>query len=222
MSTSPDAFAAPLQFDAVEPVQAQATAAITCASCHVELRSMYHQVNGKVACSQCRAKVEAQVAAALAAPGGMGRAILFGLGGSVAGGALYYGMTLTGWLIGPVAVLVGFAVAAAVRKGAGGRAGRNYQIAALALTYLALSLAYLPYAIQGMPETAPPLAMVIGGLLVLLKLPVIVATSDPLSVLFMGIGCYQAWKVAGQPAEGVMAVAPTITGPHRIAQPAEA
>jgi len=221
MST-PDAFAAPLQFDAVEPVQAApAAGAILCSRCCTELRSVYHEVAGKVHCTPCRERAEARIAEAMARPGGLGRAVLFGIGGSVVGGVLYYGMTLTGWFIGPVAVLMGYAVAAAVRAGAGGRGGRSYQITALALTYLAIAMAYLPYAVKGMGEVDAA-TLVVACLLVVVKLPVVVAVADPLSVIFMGFGFYQAWRVAGQNAEGVLTQAPTVTGPHRIPQPVEA
>jgi hypothetical protein len=55
---------------------------------------------------------------------------------------------VTGWIIGYVSLAVGYIVGKAVMKGSGGIGGRRYQIAAVALTYAAVSVAAIPVAIS--------------------------------------------------------------------------
>jgi hypothetical protein len=50
--------------------------------------------------------------------------------------------------IGIVAILIGYMVGYSVRKGAGGRGGRRFQIVAVALTDASVALAYAPLAFQ--------------------------------------------------------------------------
>ena len=63
----------------------------------------------------------------------------------VVGAAIYYGViAITNFEIGIVAIVIGYMVGWAVRKGAGDRGGRRFQILATALTYGAVALAYTP------------------------------------------------------------------------------
>src|SRR4029078_2038462 len=76
-------------------------------------------------------------------------AALFGLGAGVVGAAGYYAViALANLEIGIVAILIGYMVGYAVRKGAGNRGGRRFQVLAVALTYGAVALAYTPIVIQ--------------------------------------------------------------------------
>lgn len=66
-------------------------------------------------------------------------------------GAAFVGMFLnaaffvaTSWIVSLPALAVGWMVGMAVRKGAGGTGGKNYQITAAFLTYLAISMSSLP------------------------------------------------------------------------------
>jgi hypothetical protein len=80
----------------------------------------------------------------------MARAGLFGLGAAVAGAAIYYAViALANLEVGFVAILIGYMVGYAVRKGAGAQGGRRFQILAVALTYWAVGLAYTPLALMG-------------------------------------------------------------------------
>ena len=77
-------------------------------------------------------------------------ALLFGLGAGIAGAIIYYAViAITNFEIGIVAILIGYMVGYAVRKGAGGRGGRRFQVLAVALTYIAVGLAYTPIAMKG-------------------------------------------------------------------------
>ena len=62
-------------------------------------------------------------------------AAIFGLGAALAGAAIYYAViAITHFEIGLVAILIGYMVGYAVRKGAGGRGGLRFQILAALLT----------------------------------------------------------------------------------------
>lgn len=77
------------------------------------------------------------------------RAMLFGVGAAIVGMAGYAGFTiLTGLYIGYVSLAVGWLVGKAIMLGSKGIGGRRYQIAAVILTYAAVSLAAVPIAIS--------------------------------------------------------------------------
>jgi hypothetical protein len=77
------------------------------------------------------------------------RGILFGVGAAIVGMAGYAGFTiLTGLYIGYVSLAVGWLVGRAIMLGSKGIGGRRYQIAAVILTYAAVSLAAVPIAIS--------------------------------------------------------------------------
>lgn len=138
-----------LQFDRVETTGSprQATApGVTCAVCGRSVGDEYFTANGKPICASCR-QVVTTAAATPRSVGPLLLAALFGFGASVAGAAIYYAViAITNLEIGIVAILIGYMVGWAVRKGAGGRGGRRFQILAVALTYWAVGLAYAPLA----------------------------------------------------------------------------
>ena len=143
-----------LQFDRVETTtplaDTTASPAVTCAVCGKSLDREYYHANGKPICDSCRQVVTAAVATPRS-PGPLLLAGLFGLGAAVAGAAIYYAVIAIANLeIGIVAILIGYMVGWAVRKGARGRGGRRFQILAVALTYWAVGLAYAPLAFKQM------------------------------------------------------------------------
>lgn len=121
-----------LQFDRAEP--AQSATAGTCAACKQPLRDTYYEVNGKVVCESCRARLEQHVTG-----GSFANAFLLGLGAAILGAGLYFAIELlTGYEFGLVAVVVGLLVGTAVRKASRGAGGWRYQALAIGLTYLAV------------------------------------------------------------------------------------
>lgn len=81
------------------------------------------------------------------------RAGSYGLGPAIAGAAIYYGViAITEFEIGIVAILIGYMVGFAIKRGARGRGGRRLQVIGAALVYLAVCLAYLPLVIKGAVE----------------------------------------------------------------------
>jgi len=143
-----------LQFDRVETTHASgdlaASPSVTCVVCHRSVGGSYYTANGKPICASCR-DVVTSAAATPRSAGPILRAALFGLGAAVAGAAIYYAVIAIANLeIGIVAILIGYMVGWAVRKGAGGSGGRRFQILAVALTYWAVGLAYAPLAFKQM------------------------------------------------------------------------
>jgi hypothetical protein len=139
-----------LQFDRALSANAPSSAGVTCANCKAAITTEYFHVGGHTVCARCRNVIEASVAT----PRGVGpllKAGGFGIGAAIAGAIVYYGViAITNFEIGIVAILIGYMVGYMVRKGAGGRGGRRFQILALVLTYWAVGLAYSPIVMKGM------------------------------------------------------------------------
>ena len=73
------------------------------------------------------------------------RAALYGGAAAFAGFAIFALVAITtGLQIGLIAILVGYMVGRAVRRGAGGLGGRPQQILAVALTYFSITTSYIP------------------------------------------------------------------------------
>src|SRR5438552_12079103 len=73
------------------------------------------------------------------------RGLLFGIGGAILGLILYSGFTIiTSIELGYVSLAVGYIVAKAILLGSQGRGGQKYQMAAVLLTYLAVSGSAVP------------------------------------------------------------------------------
>jgi hypothetical protein len=133
------------QFNTAE--YASAPGSERCASCQQAISNSYYRINSSLACESCAERVKTQQPkdshAALA------RGIIFGIGGAIAGLIIYsaFGI-ITGLEIGYVALAVGWLVGMAIKKGSKGIGGRRYQIAAVALTYLAVSFSAIPIGIS--------------------------------------------------------------------------
>jgi hypothetical protein len=143
---------ADLQFDRVSRPGAgvlTSGSSATCTACQKSIDDAYYDINGHTVCASCRVVVES----AVETPAGIGpllKAGLFGLGAAIAGAIVYYGvMALLNLEIGIVAILTGYMVGYAVKRGTGNRGGRRFQIMAVALTYLSIAMAYTPIAIKG-------------------------------------------------------------------------
>jgi len=184
-----------LQFDRVETTLPSgappASPGVTCVVCGKSVGAEYYTANGKPVCANCRAVVMSAAATPRSA-GPFLLAALFGIGAAIAGAAIYYGVIAIAHLeIGIVAILIGYMVGWAVRKGAGGRGGRRFQVLAVILTYWSVGLAYSPLAFEQLSGS-------IGALVPLVfALPVIVIfRSLPfglISALIIFIGMRQAW-----------------------------
>jgi transcriptional regulator with XRE-family HTH domain len=237
-----------LQFDhAVIDAPSQAPAggvAVACSACQTAINTEYFDVNGHVVCDRCRA--EAQRAAET--PTGIEPLIVasvLGLGAAVAGALIYYAVIAIAHLqIGYVAILIGYMVGYAVRKGARSRGGRRFQILAVALTYFAICLAYTPIVVTQAVQanrattraaapggaaatptanegpTAPRILLfLLVASLFVLTLPVLVVwgslPSGLISAFIIFIGLRQSWKMTAAPPIQVL-------GPFRVGSAATA
>ena len=118
-----------------------------CVSCNQPLTARYYRVNTRMACEGCVQELQRRQPADSHA--GYVRGILFGVGAAILGMAGYAGFTiLTGLYIGYVSLAVGWLVGKAIMLGSKGIGGRRYQIAAVILTYAAVSIAAVPIAIS--------------------------------------------------------------------------
>ncbi|MEA3176255.1 MAG: hypothetical protein QOF42_3666 [Gammaproteobacteria bacterium] len=118
-------------------------AANPCKACGKPIGGNYYQVNGVQVCTPCTDKIKTQFPAD--SHSAFVRGLLFGIGGAIVGLALYVAVALgTGLVIGIVSLAVGFIVGKSMVFGSGGVRGRRYQIAAVALTYAAVSLSAVP------------------------------------------------------------------------------
>ena len=204
-----------LQFERVVtdqlPPAANGAPAVVCAGCHARLEAEYYEINGRPFCADCREKIEAVAET----PRGLlplAIAAIFGLGAALAGAAIYYAViAVTNFEIGLVAILIGYMVGYAVRKGAGGRGGLRFQILAAVLTYGAVGLAYTSLAVkagiderraahansaQASADAPSPGAEASSG----------TAPATPSTALFLA---YAAWLVASLPVLVVIGSMPS-------------
>ena len=119
---------------------------VTCGRCNASIVTQYYSADGQILCAKCKQSVEFEqrrLAARAKSPAGFVLAALLGLGAAIVGAIIYWGVArVTNLEIALVAILIGFMVGAAVRKGASGAGGRRFQLLAAGLTYLSVGLAY--------------------------------------------------------------------------------
>jgi hypothetical protein len=114
-----------------------------CQYCHQPLGRRYYRVNGAMACSACGERAQHELPKD--SHGLFTRGLTCGIGGAILGLIIYAVFAITtGLMIGYVSLAVGYIVGKAIKKGSRGAGGRKYQIAAVALTYAAVSLAAVP------------------------------------------------------------------------------
>ena len=140
-----------LQFERAEYEHA-AGEAMACSECRRTLTNSYFQAGGRIVCEACAYTLQAQQGGG-SAVGRASRALGAGLIAAAMGSLLYYAIgALTGYEFALVAIVVGFAVGAAVRWGSRGRGGWAYQALAMGLTYLAIVSTYIPHVLGGSQE----------------------------------------------------------------------
>jgi hypothetical protein len=192
-----------------------------CKSCGQTISGAYYRVNAALTCATCTQRIQEQMPKD--SHSAFVRGVLFGVGGAILGLIIYVAFALaTGWMVGYISLAVGYIVGKAIVRGSGGIGGRRYQMAAVLLTYIAVSLAAVPIAVSqhmkqrsvqqqaqvsgAAPVDAPKVSPVKAvGILALLGLASpFLELSDPahgiigLIILFVGIRI--AWKItAGRP-----------------------
>ncbi|HEY1936868.1 MAG TPA: hypothetical protein VGJ33_02925 [Candidatus Angelobacter sp.] len=132
------------QFKTAEP--AATAGSEHCVSCNQPITARYYRVNTRIACESCAQELERQQPKDSHAA--YVRGLLFGAGAAILGMIGYAGFTIvTGIYLGYISLAVGWLVGKGIMLGSNGQGGRRYQIAAVALTYAAVSMAAIPIAL---------------------------------------------------------------------------
>jgi hypothetical protein len=119
-----------------------------CRICGSFISGEYYRVNNHMACSTCA--LQARDGQPKDSHAAFVRGMLLGCGAALVGLIFYATFTIvTDFYIGFIALAVGWFVAKAIMKGSNGMGGRRYQIAAVLLTYAAISVAAVPIALAG-------------------------------------------------------------------------
>jgi hypothetical protein len=196
-----------LQFLRAEPGTANSPAKAVgraCILCRQPIVSTYYALRDKVLCPACRVRVTAPL------PGSeVGRVIkasFMGLGAGLVGALIWFAVRRAIHLeIGLVAILVGFMVGKAVRKGSGGRGGRGYQILAVVLTYFCIAANYMPDIVESLVKalherhivaTDPGMIarLTIAVVERALEVPFLPGAENMIGLLIIGFALFEAWK----------------------------
>jgi hypothetical protein len=118
-----------------------------CKMCQKPITGTYYRANGAMVCDVCADRVKRGLPQDSHV--GFAKAIVYGSGGFLAGLILYAGFSIaTGIQIGYLSLAVGWIIGKAMMMGSGNIGGRRYQIAAVVLTYAAVSMAAIPIALH--------------------------------------------------------------------------
>ena len=146
-----------LQFTTAElgitPSPGTTAPARNCALCRQPIASIYYAVRDKLLCPACCERVNAPPPGTKF--GRFLKALFLGLAAGLVGAVIWYVVRrVSGYEVGLIAVVVGFMVGKAVRKGSGNRGGRGYQIMAVVLTYCCIVTNYMPDILEGLFKSA--------------------------------------------------------------------
>jgi hypothetical protein len=126
----------------------------TCTGCQTLLNGPYYRVDGVLKCATCAEITRRELPTD--SHSRFVRGLLFGVGGAILGLIIYatFGI-VTGLVVGYLSLAVGYIVGKAIHMGSRGAGGRRYQIAAVLLTYAAVSLSAIPMAISEARKQGP-------------------------------------------------------------------
>lgn len=140
----------PLQFDrAVNKDRPSLVPGVVCSMCNKKIIDRYWTLGDQPTCVSCKSNVQREAAKSKSF-GVYGWSSFYGFGAAFAGAILYYTVLKVFNLeMALVAIAIGYMVGYAMRKGANGWGGKRYQLTAVALTYLSVSMAYVPLVLEG-------------------------------------------------------------------------
>jgi hypothetical protein len=127
---------------------------VPCGVCRRSITTEYWQSLGKVLCDSCRERV-ARTATDARGGAAFGKAFL--MGGAVAlgcgiGYAVFVGFTSIQFAL--VTIGIGWAVGRSIQKATRGFGSTRHQVLAVALTYFASTMGYLPFIFKGFRNSA--------------------------------------------------------------------
>src|SRR5262245_49225060 len=118
-----------------------------CKTCEQPIADIYYRVSGAMTCTACTERTSGRMPTDTKSA--FVRGLVFGCCGAILGLILYSVLGIvTGLSIGYVSLAVGYIVGKAIMFGSAGIGGRRYQIAAVVLTYAAVSMSAIPVAIS--------------------------------------------------------------------------
>ena len=193
--------AKPLDFERAEFTEPSAW---RCVICRQPVTKAYYEWKGQTLCEACGLKFMGGRACDKS-PARLLRAAFFGFLAAAVGAGIYFAVAwLTGYQFGLIAVVVGYLVGSAVRRGSGGQGGPAYQILALFLTYAASVATYVPGSASDWTDPSE--------LAQLLLLPLQEGSRSLIGLFIIGIALYEAWRL-NQTAQM------KITGPYQAGRP---
>lgn len=209
-----------LQFEVAEPSVENsvgpAPSAQTCVGCRQPIASTYYAVRDKVVCPSCCQQLNAPPPGSAATR--VFKSFFMGLGAGLLGAVIWFAIRRVAHLeVGLVAILVGYMVGKAVRKGSGNRGGVGYQIMAVILTYCCICANYAPDVLEAMQgrfddDRVPVVIQAIFVAGTSLAVPFLGGVQNILGLLIIGFALLQAWKF-NKPRSLA------ITGPYQIGSP---
>lgn len=154
--------------------------------------------------------------------GNFGKSLIYGIVAAVIGGIGYGIIGFSGFMVSIVAIGVAWLIAKAMMTGSGGIGGRNYQVAAVVLTYFAVSLGEFIVLMHysGIPMGSMTHVPVPTLVKYLVAGPFLALSGNPfnggIGLLIMAIGMRAAWRMAaGGPGFGSGAGGPRV-GPFGV------
>jgi hypothetical protein len=140
-----------LQFRRAQPIGPDVK---TCIACKQPIAGDYYHANGNILCPLCKERIEARQQPP--PHSSLLRAALYGGAAALAGTAIYATVAIiTGLEIGLVAILIGYMVGKAIRHASNGLGGRPQQILAVALTYFAITISFIPVFVYQASKARP-------------------------------------------------------------------
>jgi hypothetical protein len=175
----------------VPPELTEVAAGTPCGRCAASIRGQYFVANGHAVCANCRAILD----------GSGARAVRLGVGAAVLTAAAYYAVYAL-WHMNFVliAVIAGVLIGLAVRRGAQGNRAQRFRFIALGLTYLCVVSTYLPALLEMPGVRNAGVAMVRALYLPLLML---ISMKNPVTLILLGFGLHEAWKLSAPPVVNV-------------------
>jgi hypothetical protein len=141
-----------LQFQTAEAVDNRPR----CPLCQTAMEGPYYQIQGVNVCPACAEARRTQQELPDSRQKFL-RAFLYGSGAAFASWVVWSVVEIaTGMQLGILAIGVGWAVGTAIRKGTVGHTSRKYQIMAVLLTYLAISMSFIPLLLSEMVKKGDP------------------------------------------------------------------
>ncbi|MBY0504082.1 MAG: hypothetical protein K2X03_09230 [Bryobacteraceae bacterium] len=177
----------------------------TCQCCTAPITAEYYHLEGQPICPACAEAIQADQESPKHT--WVLRGALFGLGVALGCGAAYGAFRLAlDWDIALVSIGVGYAVGRAVRRGSYGLGGRRCQVLAVLLTYLAISISFVPVLYQAfraqnakdaVAEQVPPAMSAIMATVMSPAVPffdLASGFSGLIGLAIVAFGLQQAWR----------------------------